>query len=93
MERSWIQIPAGAAGIFFFFSVHFQSLSVSPTYYQSSTQKISVILPKVQVSGYSKTHMYPTPVASNSDTKLVHGCMIYTEASQRRHQRHTALAM
>ena len=39
-----------------------------PLCYRSSTYKILVILPKVQVARYSETNMHPTYVASDKMT-------------------------
>ena len=57
IERSWVRIRAGEAGEF---SSQGQlsvltliSVSVLPPCYRSSTLKILVTLPKVQVAGYS----------------------------------------
>ena len=51
------------------------SVSVPPPCYRSSTWKIAVILPKVQVAGYSYTRMHHTHVANNySDS--VNWCLI-----------------
>ena len=57
------------------------SVCVQPPCYRSSTWNIPVILPKVQVAGYSYTHMHPTYVASNNTVnwRMV-GCMVtYTQ--------------
>ena len=56
----------------------FISVSVPPPCYRSSKYKIPVILPKVQVAGYSWTRMHPTYVALHKVTWW-HGCMVYTE--------------
>ena len=56
-------------------------VSVPPLCYRSSMKKIPAILPKLQMAGYSYTHMYPWYVASNKP-KLVHGCIVYTELHQ-----------
>ena len=53
-------------------------VSVPPLCYRSSMKKIAVILPKLQMAGYSYTHMCPSYVTSN-EPKLVHGCTVYTE--------------
>ena len=56
-EKSWVQIPAGTEGDFFLqgqLSVLTLILvSVPLLFYHSSTYKIPVLLPKVQVAGYS----------------------------------------
>ena len=44
------------------------SVFVPPLCYCSSTWKIPVILPKVQVAGYNYTHIHPTYVALNEVT-------------------------
>ena len=46
-----------------------------PPRYRWCTYKILVILPKVQVAGYSYTHMPPAYVALNSDSRL--GAWLY----------------
>ena len=57
IERSRVRIPAGAAGEFSSlgstFCADLISVFVTPPCYRSSTKKIPVILPKVQVAGYS----------------------------------------
>ena len=62
IERSWVQIPAGTAGEFSSpgstFCADSYFVSVPPLCYRSSTLKIPVILPKVQVAGYSRTRIH-----------------------------------
>ena len=57
IERSRVPIPAGTAGEYFFsgstLSVLLFSVTVPSPCYRSSTYMIPVILPKVQVAGYS----------------------------------------
>ena len=57
IEGLRVRIPAGAAGEFsspeLTFFADSYSMSVPPPCYRSGTQKTPVILPKVQVAGYT----------------------------------------
>ena len=71
-ERLQVQIPVGAVGEFSspwstFCADSYFGIRSTPVLPQQHI-KIPVILPKVQVAGYSFTHMYPTYVASNEVT-------------------------
>ena len=66
-------------------------VSVPPLCYRSSTLKIPVILPKVQVAGYSRTRIHLMYVVLYEVTR----CMVAwcTQNSPRRQQFHVAPAM
>ena len=69
----------------------YKKVSVLPQCYRSSTLKIPVILPKVQVAGYSQTRMYLAYVALHEVT----WCMVvwFTQNVPRWQQFHVAPAM
>ena len=81
MERSRFQVPTGAAGEFISPGSTFcADIFRCPSHPHVTT--VPVILPKVNVAGYSRTHMHHTYVVS----KLVHGCMVFKERAPRRQQ-------
>ena len=71
-ERSWVRVPAGAAGEFLLqcqlFVLILISVSVPPLRYRSSTLKILVILPEAWEACYSYTRMHTTYVALHEVT-------------------------
>ena len=68
IKRLWVRIPAGVVGKFSSLGLTFctdsYSVSIPPLYYHSGTQKTWVIVPKVQVAGYTETciHLWPSEV-------------------------------
>ena len=93
IERSRVRIPAGAAGEFSSpgstFVLTLISVSVPPQCYRSSIKKTPVVLPKVQVAGYSCMHL--TYVALH----YVAWCMVVwcTQNAPRWQQFHVASAI
>ena len=65
IQRFRVPIPAGAAGGFsspgLTLSADTYSESVPSPCYRSGTYKTTVILPKVQVAGYTYTRIHPGP--------------------------------
>ena len=64
VERLRVRIPAVAAGEFsspdLILRADSYSVSVPTPCYRSGTKKTSIILPKVQMAGYTKTRIYPS---------------------------------
>ena len=68
IERSLVRAPAGAAGEFSSLGSTFCADSLFRYPFHSHVTAVAckispVILPKLQVAGYSYTHMHPTYVA------------------------------
>ena len=73
IERSRVRVPAGPAGEFSSLGSTYcadqeGSVSVPSPCHRSSTCKIPLIRPDVEVACYSWTHMHPTNVALNEVT-------------------------
>ena len=88
IERLRVRIPAGAAGEFsspeLTFCADSYSVSVPPPCYRSGTQKITVILPKVQVAGYVQTRIHPCPSevgVGRLSYPLLHGAQTFLYVS------------
>ena len=68
MERLRVRLPAGPAGEFsspkLTVCVDSYSVSVPPPCYRNGTLKTPVILPKVQVAGYTLTRIHVDPTKS-----------------------------
>jgi len=93
LKGRWFESPQERRESFLVFFLQGQlsvptliSVTVPPSCYCSSTLKILVILPKVQVAARLQLNTRPPYVCGFAWSDMVHGCMVYTELASRRQQ-------